>query len=81
MKVEKLSKHEALRLVTPVIDDEVCPKTRELFLSHMKSHPEVHYSYKSNKGIKKLLKRRCPRAKASTDFHQRIKSALTLGER
>lgn len=78
MKIEKLSKYEALRLVTPVIDDEVCNKTREVFLRNMKSYPEVNYSFKSGQTVKNLLQKRCPRAKASSDFHQRIKSVIAL---
>lgn len=76
MKFEKLNKHEALRLVTPVIDNEVCHRTRILFFEHVKRYPEVHFTYKSEHGVKSLLKNRYPKAKASSDFHQRIRSVI-----
>ncbi len=78
MKLEKISKYEALRLVTPVIDNEVCRETRELFFENMGAYPEVSSSFNSSKGVKKLLKSRYPRAKASTDFYRRIKSVIAL---
>src|SRR5699024_9791502 len=78
MRFEKLDKHEALRLVAPVIDGEVCRQTRILFFEHVKKYPEVHFTYKSSHGVKKLLKNRCPKATASADFHQHIRSVIAF---
>ncbi len=76
MKLEKISKYEALRLVTPVIDGEVCNETREVFFEHVKEYPEVNYHFKSAQCVKQLLKRRCPKAKTPSGFYERIKKAI-----
>ncbi|HLR76812.1 MAG TPA: hypothetical protein VK106_04080 [Balneolaceae bacterium] len=78
MEFERLNKKEALRLVTPVIDNEVCHRTRKLFFEHVKKYPEVHFTYKSAHCVKRLLKKRCPKAKASPDFHQHIRSVIAF---
>lgn len=78
MKLEKISKYEALRLVTPVIDNEVCHETRRAFFENMCNYPEVNYHFKSARHIKKLMKNRCPRAKVTSDFYCRIKSVIAL---
>lgn len=81
MKFEKLSKYEALCLVTPVVDNEVCHRTRMLFFEYVKKYPEVHFTYKSAHGVKKLLKNRCPRAKAPSELHQHVRTVIDFHKR
>lgn len=81
MEFDKLSKSDAVRLITPVIDDEVSQETRELFFDKLKEYPEVNQAYKSIRGVKQLLKNRYPRAKASDDFHQHVKSIISSHKR
>lgn len=76
MNSKKISKSEILQLVTPVIDDEVSAEIRELFFDNIDAYHEIQQQYKSNRRVKELLQKRCPRAKSPPNFNARMR-ALT----
>lgn len=60
----KLTKTEALELLTPVVDDEVNTEEREAFLEYIADDEELKSEFESMKRIKAIMSNRCPSAKA-----------------
>jgi hypothetical protein len=60
----KLTKTEALELLTPVVDNEVSAEEREAFLDYIAGDEDLKHEYESMKRIKTLMGDRCPCAKA-----------------
>jgi hypothetical protein len=60
----KLTKTEALELLTPVVDNEVSAEERDAFLEYIANDEELKHKYESMKRIKTLINNRCPSAKA-----------------
>lgn len=60
----KLTKTEALELLTPVVDNEVSAEERDAFLEYIANDEELKHEYESMKRIKTLISNRCPSAKA-----------------
>lgn len=60
----KLTKTEALELLTPVVDNEVGDEEREAFLAYIARDEDVRKEYESMKKVKVLMGERCPCAKA-----------------
>lgn len=76
MSYERLTKDEALELITSVIDDEVDEETRIAFFSYLETDPEVERQYESALRIKNLLATRCPVEKAPDRLRYRIRVLL-----
>jgi len=70
----KLTKTEALELLTPVVDDEVSAEERDAFLEYIADDEEVKYEYESMKRIKSLICNRCPSAKAPDSLKEFLSS-------
>jgi hypothetical protein len=60
----KLTKSEALDLLTPVVDNEASAEQREAFLAYIAQDNELRREYESMKQIKALVEDRYPCAKA-----------------
>ncbi len=72
MTDKKISKSKAFQLVTPIIDDEVCAETRKVFFENIENYPQVQQHFKSIQNVKIIMQKRCPRAKASHAFYNRM---------
>ncbi|MDZ7659128.1 hypothetical protein [Fodinibius sp.] len=60
----KLTKSEALELLTPVVDNEVSAEERDAFLEYIADDKNLKQEYESMKRVKALMADRCPCAKA-----------------
>jgi len=60
----KLTKSEALELLTPVVDNEVSAEERDAFLKYIAHDEDLKQEFESMKQIKALMADRCPCAKA-----------------
>ena len=60
----KLTKSEALELLTPVVDNEVSAEERDAFLEYIAHDEDLKQEFESMKQIKALMADRCPCAKA-----------------
>ncbi|WP_142712955.1 hypothetical protein [Fodinibius sediminis] len=76
MDNEGLTKYEALELITPVVDDEVCEETRNAFFQYIARHQDVRKKYESIKNIKLLVGSRCPSACAPDTLRDEIKRLI-----
>ncbi|HKK47359.1 MAG TPA: hypothetical protein VJ964_17655 [Balneolaceae bacterium] len=77
-KIE-LTKVQALKLITPVVDDEVSIDEREAFLDYIAKHDDVRKKYESVKNIKTLVHSRCPCAKAPDSLKTFLKNIQREG--
>ncbi|MDZ7715520.1 MAG: hypothetical protein U5J95_04840 [Balneolaceae bacterium] len=68
----RLTKREALDLITPVVDGEVDESTREAFFNFIKENADVRKQYESEKRIKNLTSSRCPYYKAPDSLKNRV---------
>lgn len=73
MGKQKLTKVEAIELLTPVVDDEVTPEEREAFMEFIAENKEVRQKYNSMKQIKNIVSSRCPNTNAPDSLHQFVK--------
>jgi len=73
MGKDELTKVEALKLITPVVDNEVSDEQRKAFMDYISRHEDVRKKYKSIKNIKHLVNSRCPCAKAPDSLKSYIK--------
>jgi hypothetical protein len=64
MNNDELTKAEALKLISSVLDDEVNEKEREAFFNFIIHNDEVRRKYESFKNLKALLKNRYRRTQA-----------------
>lgn len=76
MSEERLTKEEAFKLITSVVDDEVDKATQDSFFQYVKSDPEVRSEYESVKRIKQLVEERCPREKAPDRLKVRVQEFI-----
>lgn len=76
MSDERLTKEEAIKLITLVVDGEVDESTRSSFLEYIEEDSEVRHQYESIKRIKKLVAERCPTHKAPDSLKLRIQKFL-----
>ena len=74
MGTNKLSKAEALELITPVVDGEVSAEERKAFMDFIANHDEVRKEYQSTKQIKQLVSSRCPVATAPDSLKNYVKT-------
>lgn len=77
---KKLTKVEALKLITPVVDDEASAKERRAFMDFISDNEDVRRKYESMKKIKSLVDDRCPRAKAPSSLHRFVKDLDQLDQ-
>lgn len=76
MSKERLTKDEAIRLITSVVDDEVNAETRSSFLEYIRQDDEVRREYESIKRTKELVAERCPTHKAPESLKLRVRKFL-----
>jgi hypothetical protein len=76
MSKERLTKEEAIKLITSVVDGEVDESTRNSFLNYIEEDSEVRSQYESIKRIKKLVAERCPTHKAPDSLKMRVQKFL-----
>lgn len=76
MSASKLTKQEALELITPVVDNEVDEDTRIAFLAYIQQDEEVRTKYESIKRIKSIVSSRCPCERAPGHLKNKIKSYI-----
>lgn len=78
MDKTRLTKYEALELITPVVDDEVSEEKRKAFFEYIARHSDgdVKKKYESVKNIKSLMGSRCPCACAPDALRAEIKRLL-----
>lgn len=74
MSNKKLTKYQALRLITPVVDGEATTEEREAFFAYIDENKEVCRKYKSVKNIKKLMRTRYPCSSAPPSLLQTVKN-------
>ncbi|HEX6981476.1 MAG TPA: hypothetical protein VF181_01840 [Balneolaceae bacterium] len=79
MNNDELTKAEALKLITSVVDDEVSEKKREAFFSFITKDDEVRRKYESLKKLKALLYNRYPRACAPQSLKNKIRNYIRNG--
>ena len=73
----KLTKDEAIRLITPVVDKEVEKEKRIAFFEYIEKDDEVRLQYESLKRVKKLVSNRYPRIKAPEQLRKRVNDFLS----
>ncbi|HLR25797.1 MAG TPA: hypothetical protein VK112_07995 [Fodinibius sp.] len=73
---QKLTKHEAEKLITPVADDEATAEERRAFFAFIEKDAEIRRKYQSIKNIKKLMRTRCPCSNAPPSLHQTVKRLI-----
>lgn len=73
MGKQKLTKIEAIELITPVVDGEVTPEEREAFMDFIAQDKEVRQKYNSMKQIKNIVSSRCPNANAPDTLRKFVK--------
>lgn len=76
MSEYKLSKREAIDLITPVVDNEVSDEEKKAFFEYIQQDEEVRRKYQTALNIKKLLGDRCPRTKAPDSLRDRVCSII-----
>lgn len=74
MGQHELTKFEALKLITPVVDEEANPQERKAFMDYIAEHQEVRDKYESMKNLKSMLQHRCPTAKAPNSLRQFVQN-------
>lgn len=79
MGKNELTKVEALKLITPVVDDEVSSEERKAFFDFISDHEDVRRKYESIKKLKRLIHSRCPCAKAPDSLRTYLKKIQCEG--
>lgn len=72
-----LTKKQALDLLPAVVDHEVSEDEKLAFLSFIEKNDDVRKQYKSALRVKKLLRRRYPKATAPQEFKEEIHAILS----
>lgn len=75
----ELTKVEALKLITPVVDGEVSSEEHEAFMDYISEHEDVRKKYQSIKNIKRLVHSRCPCAKAPDSLKEYLRKVQQEG--
>ena len=76
MDYKKLTREEAIRVITPMVDGEISEEDRVAFMHYVKGDPDVDNYYRREQQLKKLLQQRCPRVPAPPNLHDRIEHLL-----
>lgn len=76
MKKYQLTKAQALKLITPVVDGEASETEREAFMEFIAENEEVHKKYKAMEKLKSLISSRCSRVKAPRSLQNRVQAFL-----
>lgn len=76
MSKHRLTKREALHLVTPVVDGEVEESVREAFFNFIEKNDHVRKQYESEKRLKNLVSERCPCRTAPESLKKRVRTFL-----
>lgn len=74
MGKKELTKDEAFKLITAVVDDEASAEDRQAFMDFIAHNDEVRQEFEAIKKIKSLLSSRCPYAKAPKSLRQFVKA-------
>jgi len=72
----KLTRKQAIKLLTAVVDQEATQDEKSAFMDYIKNDSDLHEQYKSALLIKKLLSERLQRVNAPDHLKKRIKSLL-----
>lgn len=80
MSKDRLTKEEAIKLITSVVDGEVNEEQRIAFLEYIEQDEEVRAEYESIKRIKKLIAEHCPVHKAPETLKIRVRQFLSQQE-
>lgn len=72
-----LTKVEAIRLITPVVDKEVEKEKRIAFFEYIEKDDEVRMQYESLMRVKKIVANRYPRVKAPEHLRKRVNDFLS----
>lgn len=73
----QLTKSEARKLLTPVVDGEVSLEEREAFMAFIANDEELRQEYESMRQLKALIANRCPCAKAPDSLKQFLATFTT----
>ena len=76
MSASKLTKKEAIELISPVVDDEVDEDTRIAFFAYIQNDESVRTKYESMKRLKDVVSTRCPCASAPMRLKKRVQNFL-----
>ncbi|MDX1618353.1 MAG: hypothetical protein R3224_06175 [Balneolaceae bacterium] len=76
MSSSDLTKREALKLITAVVDDEVSESVRAAFFAFIERNEDVRTKYESEKQVKRIVAERYPYAKAPDRLHRRVRNFL-----
>lgn len=72
----QLSKIQALKLLTPVVDGEASEAERKAFMEFIAQNEEVRNKYHTMKKLKSLVSERCPRTKAPDSLRNKVNDFL-----
>ncbi len=76
MSEKKFTRKQAIKLITPVVDDEVDENTRISFFNYLEKDDKVRSQYESVKRLKEMVETRCPCAKAPDSLKERIQNFI-----
>lgn len=74
MGKNELTKEEAFKLISAVIDNEVSEEKRKAFMEFIERDDEIRREYQSIKKIKSLVSSRCPYAKAPESLQKYVQN-------
>lgn len=72
MSNNQLSKTQALKLLTPVVDGEASEAERKAFMDFIAQNKDVRNRFKSVKNLKRLVSERSPRTKAPASLRNKV---------
>jgi len=81
MASNDLTRHEALELITPVVDNEVEEELKAAFFEFIENDDDVREKYRSEKRMKEIVATRCPCAKAPDRLRKRVSEFLADPDR
>lgn len=82
MNKTELTKVEALKLVTSVVDNEASESERNAFFNFIETDESVHRLYESMQKVKCLIRYRCPSAKAPESLRRKVANVIkTLNDK
>lgn len=76
MSKYQISKIQALKLLTPVVDGEASEAERQAFMEFIAQNEDVRNRYHTMKKLKSMVTERCPRAKAPDSLRNRVSNFL-----
>ena len=81
MSGNKLTKEEAIRLITPVVDNEVNEDTKIAFFKYLERDDEVRLQFESAKRIKVLVSTRYKSIKAPDSLRRKVQDFMDAPNR